>query len=170
VAKQGSKWEIVENPFARHMPDLANSPVFDGQETYTLDDKGRVTVPRRWRSEGDDEEVYHLVPDVKKKCLRVMHGWRYRQFADEVKAKVGDDLARYRNFMRNFNSNSTRIEADKQARIAIPKLYRDTLGLDGEVLMLGCGDLIEIWKESTYRAAEPELLADYVQLSEGVGL
>jgi MraZ protein len=152
------------------MPDLANKPVFDGQETYTLDEKGRVTVPKRWRSEGEDEEVYHLVPDVKKKCLRVMHRWRYQQFADEVKAKVGDDLVRYRNFMRNFHSNSTRVETDKQARIAIPKHMRDTVGLDGEVLMLGCGDLIEIWKDSIYRESQREQLADYEELAGGVGL
>lgn len=152
------------------MPDPSQKPVFDGDETYTLDDKGRVTVPKRWRSEKDDEEVYHLVPDVKKRCLRVMHRWRFDQFAEEVKAKVGDDLVRYRNFMRSYNSNSTRVTTDKQARIAIPKRYCEELGLHGEVLMLGCGDLIEIWKEAVYRENQQAQLADYQELAGGVGL
>lgn len=152
------------------MPDPLNRPVFDGRETYTLDEKGRVTVPKRWRSEGADEEIYHLVPDVQKRCLRVMHRWRFDQFAEEVKAAVGLDLVRYRNFMRNYNSNSTRVETDKQGRIAIPKQYCDQIGLRGEVLMLGCGDLIEIWKEAAYLEHQQQELADYQRLAGGVGL
>ena len=171
MAKRGGGGEIlVRFPNAAQMPDDPNTPVFDGKETYTLDDKGRVTVPKRWRRADGRDEEYHLVPDVHGKCLRVMRRARFLQFAEEVRERVGSDLNRYRAFMRNYNSNSIRIETDKQGRIAIPKGYCETLALRGAVLMLGCGDLIEVWNPPAYVANARTELADYQDLAGGVGL
>ncbi len=147
-----------------------NIPVFDGKETYTLDDKGRVTVPKRWRRKDGKDEEYHLVPDSRGRCLRVMLRPRFDQFAEDAKSQLGLDLAKHRLFMRNYYSNSTRVDTDKQGRIAIPKDYCTSLGLKGEVLMLGTGDVIEIWNKAAYAEFARTELAEYQVQAGGIGL
>lgn len=142
------------------MPDETRHPSFLGKETYTFDDKGRITVPKRWRQEGE-EESFLLVPDSLGRCLRMMHRWRFDLIAEEVKQQLGADLPRYRLFMRNFHSNSIEVTTDKQGRVAIPKEQRDQMKLDGAVTMVGAGDLIEIWNTEAFEAHRRHEQAEY---------
>lgn len=146
----------------------SNSVIYSGQEDYGLDEKGRVTVPVRWRQK--ELEVFHLVPDSKGACLRVMRPERFAQVGEEVRQLPGMDAARHRLFMRQFYANSFQVAADKQGRIMIPKAYCERLQLSGTVRLLGCGDYFEIWNEQSNARRESEDQETYIHFAGAMGL
>ena len=153
------------------MPNNLSSPVlFSGQEDYTLDAKGRVTIPRNWRAEAGEGEAFHLVPDSKGACLRVMRPDRFVQFGEEARVELKMDAKTHRLFMRNFFANSTPVTTDKQGRIMIPRDYCERLKLSGEIRLLGCGDLIEIWNHKALAACARDEASSYQQATEALGL
>ncbi len=153
------------------MPNsLSSSALFTGQEDYALDEKGRVTVPARWRQKDVDSEPFHLVPDSQGACLRVMRPDRFAQFGEEIRSQPGMDPAKYRLFLRYFYANSMQVAADKQGRIMIPKDYCTRLGLTGTIRLVGCGDLFELWDQKGFLSREEKDLSEFSQLVGGIGL
>ena len=115
----------------------SNPVLFSGQEDYTLDDKGRVTVPRNWRRPGVETETFHLVPDSQELCLRAMSPERFTRFGEEARLQPGMDDKKHRLFMRHFYANSTEVTTDKQGRISVPKEYCERLKLRGGIRLGG---------------------------------
>lgn len=149
---------------------VSNSVIYSGQEDYGLDEKGRVTVPVRWRQKDLEAEVFHLVPDSKGACLRVMRPERFAQVGEEVRTQPGMDAAKHRLFMRQFYANSFQVAADKQGRIMIPKAYCERLRLSGSVRLLGCGDFFEIWNQQSCASRESEDLETFTHYAGAMGL
>jgi MraZ protein len=144
--------------------------LYSGKEEYTLDDKGRVTVPVRWRDKSVESEVFHLVPESKGACLRVMRPQRFAKFGDEMLEHVKGDAAKHRLFLRHFYTNSTDVSTDKQGRLMIPKEYCDRLQLQGQIRLVGCGDLFEIWNKKAHLKREADEDAAYKYYAAELGL
>lgn len=149
---------------------LTTNALFSGQSDYTLDDKGRLTVQRDWRTSDEESETLHLVPDSKGTCLRVMRPDRFVQFGEEALDQPGMDAKKHRLFMRNFFSNSTPVTTDKQGRIMIPKDYCERLKLKGSVRVLGCGDLFEVWNKKMFEEHHEEEQMEYNHCADALGL
>ena len=150
--------------------DAAISVHFFGWEKYTLDEKGRVTVPHDWRGEDGEPEVFYLVPDSKGECLRAMRPDRYVKFGADVRQLPGMDDQKHRMFMRNFFAQCAKTTTDKQGRIAIPKGYCEKFKLSGEIVLHGSGDLFEIWNKSAHAARQKTEASDYANIAGAMGL
>ena len=118
-------------------------PSFTGQYTYTLDSKGRLTIPSRYREELPETLAVTRSMD---RCLTVypMDVW------EEITAKV-DALSitdsRGRDLRRYFYADATLAEPDRQGRILLPDRLREHAGLElnNEVIIAGTGRYFEIW-------------------------
>jgi len=153
------------------MSTHADIPVhFFGQENYTLDQKGRVTVPVDWRCEDRASDVFYLVPDSKGECLRAMRHERYVQFGAAARTLPGMDEQAHRMFMRNFFAQCAKTITDKQGRITIPKEYCERFKLEGEIVLQGTGDLFEIWNKSAHAARQKMEASDYAKIAGAMGL
>jgi division/cell wall cluster transcriptional repressor MraZ len=157
-------------PYPNMSTDPTISVHFFGSEYYTLDQKGRVTVPVDWRNPDDESEVFYLVPDSKGECLRAMHHERYVQFGVTARNLPGMDEQKHRMFMRNFYAQCAKTTTDKQGRISIPKTYCDRFQLDGEIVLHGTGDLFEIWNKSAHAARQKTEAPDYAKIAGAMGL
>lgn len=144
-------------------------PPFLGQWNYAVDEKGRVTIPFDWRSEGESETFY-LVPDSKGACLRAMRPDRYSRFGEEARKHTGNDDAKHRLFMRNFFAACAKVGTDKQGRIAIPKEMCERLKLKGEVALVGTEDLFEIWNKAANAARQKVETPQYQDIASAMGL
>lgn len=120
---------------------------FTGEYTHTLDAKGRLAIPARYRSRFEQGLV--ITPGVEA-CLYV-----YPMEAWEAKAKQIDEknlsAAQRRQVERVFFGNATELELDSQGRIIIPAKYRERASLEDDVLIIGARDRLELWKASIYR-------------------
>ena len=153
------------------MSTPADIPVnFFGSESYSLDDKGRVTVPFDWRRRDEVADVFYLVPDSKGECLRAMREERYAKFGEEARNHLDMNPEKHRMFMRNFYSQCAKTTTDKQGRITIPKAYCVRFRLKGEVRLNGAGDLFEIWNGTAQTAQQKRDAPDFKKITGDLGL
>ena len=124
--------------------------MFLGQYTYTLDDKGRLTIPSRFREELSGRVVVTRGLD---RCLSVYPTDVWREIAQKVTA-LPITNPRGRSLRRIFFADAIDAELDKQGRILIPDRLR-TIGdleLSSEVTIIGLDSFIELWNPDRWEA------------------
>lgn len=115
--------------------------MFLGQYQHNLDNKGRLTIPARYRELLDDGA---FVTQGFDRNLIVMTISAFEAFSQRVKVmSITDSKARL--LRRLLFSNGERVDVDKAGRILIPQFLRQAANLDGEVAVVGVGDYFEIW-------------------------
>jgi len=121
-------------------------PVVSTREC-AMDDKGRILLPSKFRSWLGADFVVYIGP-VGCLCAVSQSEW-----AETVARLVSGDItdsARQALARIILASAEDELNCDPQGRLCIPKRLRDWAGLEGDVLLLGCGRLIEIWVRREY--------------------
>jgi len=103
--------------------------VFTGEYRHSVDDKGRLAVPARFRSQLEGGAVVCKWLD---NCLAVLtrHGW------EELAAKTATlplTNPGSRAFQRHIFGGAAEVDLDRQGRVVLPAYLRDYAALDGEV-------------------------------------
>jgi MraZ protein len=133
---------------------------FFGRFEHTLDTKGRLILPAKFRF-GFDRGGY-LTQNVDG-CLAL---WTPEEFDSQMGAMLERAAAGRsdRNLARIWASNSHEVEVDKQGRLAIPTRLREFAGLTAEVLVNGAIDRVELWDPARW---EEKVLPEEQRLTEG---
>jgi MraZ protein len=128
--------------------------VFTGWSTHTLDGKGRLAIPARFRDVLKASRDERLVITASDHCL-VCHPYeQWRTLADKV-ARLSLVDPRVQDFRRYVISGANECTYDKQGRVLIPQPLRELAGLDGQVLLVGMQANFEIWdKDRWYEERE----------------
>lgn len=121
--------------------------MFLGEYTHTIDDKGRVTIPARFRAELAGGLVVTRGFD---RNLMIYPITEWQEMAERVAARpVSDESVRA--FRRRIFAGATDLEPDRQGRIVLPQYLREFAGIDGEVVVAGMYDYIELWDAEAWR-------------------
>ena len=130
--------------------------VFRGGPVLTLDGKGRITVPVRWRdmlvATVQGQLVVAKNPDG---CLSLYPLPVWEQFEASLLSLTTEDEA----WRRFFVGSATEVEIDSASRVLIPPELRSWAGLEREVKFMGVGPNFELWDMARYEAREAEVLA-----------
>ena len=128
--------------------------MFLGQIYHNLDDKGRLTVPSRYRDllapagayimQGFDQNLIVLPSDNYEELFQ-----RIRQMS------ITDPRAR--SLRRLFFSTADRVDVDKAGRILIPQFLRTYAGLECALVLVGMGDYFEIWSPEAWKVQYEQL-------------
>ena len=142
--------------------------MFTGEYRHTVDDKGRLAVPSRFRAQLDGGAVVSRWIDG---CLAIHTRTGWADLETKVAALPLTD-ASARLFGRSIFAGAAEAELDRQGRILLPAFLREELGLATEVVVLGARDHAEIWAPATwaeYRRAmdDPQTFAQAIQ---GLGI
>jgi MraZ protein len=135
--------------------------MFLGQYQHNLDNKGRLTIPARYRELL--EEGAYLTQGFDRN-LMVMTVAAFEAFSQRVRGmSITDSKARL--LKRLLFSSGERVEVDKAGRILIPQFLRQAADLDGEAVVVGVGDYFEIWspehwKEQAVKLQDADTNAD----------
>ena len=125
--------------------------MFRGQFVHTIDAKGRVSLPARFRDElvvGGDVR-FILTPALFDSCLHLypMRAW------EELERRV-DDLPRFDpnivRFRRLYVSAAIECELDKAGRVLVPGALREKAMFARDVLWAGMGQSIELWAKERW--------------------
>jgi MraZ protein len=120
--------------------------MFLGQFQHTLDEKGRLTVPARFRELLDGGAYITQGLD---KCLVVMTSPSFNHTLSNLSAvNMADPNARL--LRRVILSNAYSIEVDKAGRVLVPQQLREYAKLAGEAIVAGQGDYFEIWSPDAW--------------------
>jgi MraZ protein len=124
--------------------------MFLGQFSYTLDSKGRLTIPSRFREE---LPVQIVVTRGLDRCLVVYPIEVWREISQKVTSLPITD-PRGRALRRVFFADAADAELDKQGRVLIPDRLREYAGLDlsSEVVIVGLDRFIELWNPARWES------------------
>lgn len=122
--------------------------VFLGQFYHNLDEKGRLTIPVRYRDYLAPDGAY--VMQGFDKNLMVLPSSFFDEFSLRIsQMSITDSTARL--LKRLVFSTANRVEVDKAGRILLPQFLRQFAGLETSLVVIGMGDYFEIWSPDTWR-------------------
>ena len=142
--------------------------MFTGEYRHTIDEKGRVAVPSRFRGELAGSAFVCRWIDG---CLAIFPKDEWSALAGKVGALQLTD-ASARNFARFLFSGAIEVELDRQGRAVVPAYLREFAGLNGEAVVVGARDHLELWQPDRWAAYsagmnEPDVFAAHIQ---GLGI
>lgn len=138
--------------------------MFIGEYRHSVDDKGRVAVPARFRTQLAETPVATRWLDA---CLAIFPKADFDRLAGKVAAlPLGDPNAR--TFRRHVFAYAFELELDRQGRVLVPPSLREWAGLTTEAVIVGGHDHVELWAPETWASysagmSAPEVLAEHLQ-------
>ena len=148
---------------------LKDPLVYAGEFRHALDAKHRVTIPSRWRGAKKDAEFF-AVPDPAGNFLMIMPPPEFDRVKSEVEANPSISPADRRKFIRRFYAVAQLVSVDRQGRVLLPEEYCRSLGLEGEVVLIGSHSRMEIWNSKRWAAATLEEDEVFRRVAGEVGL
>lgn len=141
--------------------------MFMSQYNHTIDTKGRLIIPSKFREILGEEFVVTQGMDG---CLFVYANDDWHAFEQKLTSlPVINKQARQ--FARFFLSGAAQVEVDKQGRILLPANLRQFAGLDKDVVLVGVGSRIEIWSKDKWEEVNSDVDMDDISASmESLGL
>jgi MraZ protein len=115
--------------------------MFLGDYQHTLDAKGRVSLPAKFRAEMTGKLI---IAKGFEGCLAVYSVDEYDRFVGTLMAKQDFD-PEVRKLRRKLTAGAQDVELDSAGRISLPPLLREYAGLKKDVAITGNGNRIEIW-------------------------
>ena len=116
--------------------------LFLGEYDHSLDDRARVTLPRKIRQEIEDREI--VLARGYEGCIFGFDrsSWE-RESAKHLDTPVTDEKGR--EVRRYLFAAAEKVEIDKLGRILLPALLKEYAAIGREVKIVGTGDHFEIW-------------------------
>jgi MraZ protein len=137
---------------------------FYGTYTPRMDDKGRVTLPAKYRESfkngvmlvrGQDHCIYLFTPEG------------FEEFAEAaINAPITDERAR--GYQRYMLANTDEQRPDAQGRITIPPRMREYARLTKDLVITGIGLRMELWDADEWAAYEARQEAAYAAPERGL--
>jgi MraZ protein len=128
--------------------------MFLGQYQHSLDTKGRLTIPSRFRELLISDGAY-VTLGFDNNLLLLTEPY-FNRMSDRVSRKsLTEPNARL--LKRLIFATAERVEVDKAGRILIPEFLRKAASLDGEAVIVGAGDYIEIWEPDRWSSQLAQL-------------
>ena len=148
-------------------PALSN-PLYAGEFRHSIDEKNRITIPARWRHRGADEFI--LLPEATHQFLLVMSPAEFSRMSAAAENAPNVSARDRRVFLRHLHSRAQHGSADRQGRLVLPEELCKTLGLKGEVALVGGRGLFEIWNLQRWKRVNQEETPTYQHVANVIGL
>lgn len=140
--------------------------MFLGEYVHTIDEKGRLTIPARFRAGLTTGLIVTRGID---RCLAIFPMAEWNRLAEQVSALPITDR-RARAFRRLVFANASDAIPDKQGRVLIPPRLREFAGLDSEVVITGLNTYIEVWNPGSWGAERERVEGDDTDVEEWAAL
>ncbi len=129
--------------------------MFKGNFPYTIDPKGRMSVPTRFRGlmpdQGDGRELI-ITLGITGQCLWAYPQEEWKEIENQI-TQTKSSLQRDA-FIRNFIGNAHECTIDKMGRVLIPLVLREKASLEKQVVIVGALKKFEIWDKDVFKGLE----------------
>jgi MraZ protein len=145
----------------------AERPLFTGSVEHSLDDKGRLVVPARFRERlGSGFFVTIAEPDP---CLALYPASTWLELCAKLEAAPVKD-ARFRAFVRHLFAHTEELSCDNQGRLVLPPVLRAWAQIEKDVTSIGSLTRIEVWSKARYTGLVAAAPADHSDFRSELGL
>lgn len=136
--------------------------MFLGEYRHSIDTKGRLAVPARFRADLDEGLVVTRGLDP---CLHIYPKSEWLPLAERLSSLPVSEPA-VRALRRSFFASAYACEMDKQGRILVPSTLREYANFDSEVVVAGLNTYIELWASERWDNELPQVETTLGSLAE----
>jgi MraZ protein len=122
--------------------------VFLGTHTPRLDDKGRLALPAKFRTELEGGLV---ITKGQERCLFVFPMAEFHRMTEALRDSSSGQRAQ-RNYSRVFFASASHEVPDGQGRITVPPQLREYAGLSKDCVVIGANSRVEVWDAAAWQA------------------
>lgn len=130
-----------------------------GTYNHTVDDKGRVVIPVKFKKELGLEFIITAGYD---NTLMLMSQKEWDKFIARCESAPPSKVRKIKRF---FWGNMAEVTTDKQGRMQIPLQLREKIEIGTEVVLVGNGNMVEIWTPERWEAEQADLDCDMIAAS-----
>ncbi len=138
--------------------------MFFGSFAHTLDEKGRLMIPRKMR-----EELGYKVYIMKglDGPLSIYTEQGYQKLVEEYN-RLPFEQRKNRDYLRALFASTHEMDVDKLGRVQIPTALLNKFNISKNVVVLGIGDHIEVWDAKRYEEYESGIMNDFEANAEEI--
>lgn len=136
--------------------------MFIGQYEHNLEEKGRLSVPKKFRSELAEGGVLTRGLDG---CLFLFSKKRWNEFVEKL-SQTPLTKADARGFSRLLTYGAVEVELDHQGRILIPEFLRSFGEFKKEIILAGALERVEIWDKSKFTIYQEKIEKESQMIAE----
>jgi len=136
--------------------------MFLGEFRHSIDKKGRVILPAKFRDALKDGVVVTRGLD---NCLWIFSKTEWVQVEDGIR-KLSLTKNNARKFTRFLLSGASEEELDRQGRISLPQQLREHAGLERDIVIIGVSDRLEIWSKENWDKYAKEAEGSFADVAE----
>ena len=148
MVESGKKWEIM----------------FFGNYSHSLDDKGRLVIPRKMREELGNKIFIMKGYDG---ALAIYQESAYSQVMEELKT-LSFMKKENRDYLRLKLASIVDLEVDKMGRVQIPTATLNKYHINKDVVVVGAGDHIEVWDMEKYEQYISSIEENFEDIAEHI--
>ena len=159
MVKSGALWSGGGSPFGNAIHEVVRGEtsisgdkrvfvMFMGEYSHTIDAKGRLIIPAKFREQLGEEFVLTKGLDG---CLSIYPNDEWVAFEEKLRALPLTNK-NARDFVRFFLSGAIECEIDKQGRFLITSNLREYAKLEKDTVIIGVGTRIEIWDKEKWKS------------------
>ena len=144
--------------------------MFYGEYRHSIDRKGRLIVPSRFRQALKTEEVKSLfLTRGLDGCLFVFPEGEFRATETRLK-QIPFTKSEGRKFNRLFFSGAVEVTIDGLGRILVPRILKDFAGLKTDVVIVGVANRMEVWAKEKWEEFYEASRQQFEEVAERVML
>lgn len=138
--------------------------MFIGEYTHTIDDKGRLAIPSKFRTQLAQGAVVTRGLD---NCLFLYPKNEWEKMAEKL-AALPLTQSNARAFARLMLAGAMDVDIDKQGRVVLPAYLRQYASVDGSTVVAGLYNRVEIWNEEAWRVYQANAEKDSNEIAENL--
>lgn len=142
--------------------------MFRGSFEHTIDDKGRLSIPAKFREALETTFSPPLFVTREKECLIAYPADEWRVLEARMSDLPSFD-PRVKTFQRFYYGSAQECPIDRAGRILVPPTLRSHAALTRDVVLSGMGKRFEIWSRERYEAMMTAALEDFDSIAQSMG-
>lgn len=136
--------------------------MFFGSFAHTLDDKGRLVIPRKMREETG---VKVFIMKGFDGALSIYKASEFEKLVQEFNT-LSFNKKNSRDYLRVQLASVSELEVDKSGRVQIPAQMLTKFQIGKEVMVIGMGDHIEVWNQTDFEKYEKDAISSFEKTAE----
>ena len=121
--------------------------MFSGMSNHSIDAKGRIVLPAKFREELG--ESFYLARGFGNNCVQVLSKEQFDALSAKIQALPANKAMALQYV---FTASAVEVTPNAQGRVIIPQPLREFAGLDGEALVIGMNNRLEIWSKQKFES------------------
>ncbi len=134
--------------------------MFRGATKVTLDAKGRMAIPARYRERIVGRSDGHLICTIDQDYCLLIYPLPDWEDMERRLMRLPGTKPPIRRMQRLMVGHAAELELDAHGRILIPRELREFAGLDRQAMLIGQGAKFELWDEARWNERREEWLTD----------